>query len=810
MSDGNRAEATASRLDVALDLAANLGWPVFPLHSPITTSKEEADRRCSCKTPGCANVGKHPRTKHGFKDATTELAAIERLWKESPQGNIGIACGVHAGIVVVDIDPRHGGDVTLEGLEAEHGRLPATVETLTGGGGRHLFFQHPGGYIKSREIAAGIDCKADGGYVVAHGSLHGSGNQYAWRPSATPDDLALAPLPPWLLSLMRDEHSPAPTASGAEGRETGKIKAGRRNKALISLGGTMRRRGMCSSAIKAALHAENEAHCEPPLPATEVDEVAASASSYEPGDGDTGNAGRKSQATLLLELIESIDDVELFHDAEGEAYATVPVGDHRETMKIGARGFRDWAAHLFYVQYQKAPGAQGLQDALGTLSGRARFDGPERSVNVRIAQHDASIWFDLCDASWRAVRIGPEGWSVVSGAEVPVKFVRRPGMEALPTPVRGGSIDELRPLLNLPEEHQWTLIIGWLVAAFRPTGPYGVLSVSGEQGTAKSTLCKLLRRLIDPNAADLRRPPRDERDVFIAGKNSWVSAWNNVSGLRDHISDAACALATDGGFATRSLFTNEDETIFTTRRPVLLNGIDEPATRSDLVDRSIQVQLAPIPEERRLEEEVILSRFEAMWPRTLGALLDSVSAALRLKETICLDRKPRMADLAVWVTAAEQTLGWHSGRFMDAYMGSRADAHVEVVESSPVGPALLQLVNAGPFDGTATELLEAINKRIGDERPRGWPENARGMGSALRRLAPDLRAMGMVVELPKKGRGRAKRLEIHLEWVGSERPASTASSAPGAHDGHAEDLADHAGRPEHACSDVHLVGGDAQ
>jgi hypothetical protein len=361
-----------------------------------------------------------------------------------------------------------------------------------------------------------------------------------------------------------------------------------------------------------------------------------------------------------------------------------------------------------------------------------------------------------------------------------VKFIRRDGMLPLPAPVRGGSIEDLRPLMNMTGEDTWTLAMGWLVAAFRPTGPYGVLSVSGEQGSAKSTVCKLLRGLIDPNAAPLRRMPKSERDVFISAGNSRLCVYNNMSGVRPELSDALCALATDGGFATRLLYADDEEAIFTARRPVILNGIEDPASRSDLVDRTISISLPRIPEDQRRTETEILAEYERLRPGVLGAILDAVASALKHQGEVSFPTLPRMADLTIWVTAAEEGLGWQRGRFHAAFMGNRAESHQDVVAASTIGPAVVAMVKAEPFEGTATELLAALNHRRGDKSPpKDWPANYSGMSAALKRLAPNLRATGMIVELPERGQGRQKRRVIRLEYPGDRRSARAAEAPDG-------------------------------
>src|SRR5262249_30438334 len=157
------------------------------------------------------------------------------------------------------------------------------------------------------------------------------------------------------------------------------------------------------------------------------------------------------------------------------------------------------------------------------------------------------------------VEIDANGWQVVD--QSPVKLRRAKAMLALPFPVEGGSVDELRPFLNVADE-DWPLVLAWLVAALRPTGPFPVLCLNVEERSAKSTTTRLLRSLIDPNTAPLRAEPRENRDLAIASNNGWVVALENVSYLPPWLSDALCRLSTGGGFATRTLHTDEDETIF--------------------------------------------------------------------------------------------------------------------------------------------------------------------------------------------------------------------------------------------------------
>jgi putative DNA primase/helicase len=262
-------------------------------------------------------------------------------------------------------------------------------------------------------------------------------------------------------------------------------------------------------------------------------------------------------------------------------------------------------------------------------------------------------------------------------------------------------------------------LVAWLAAACRPHGPYPLLILQGEQGSAKSTTAKLLRRLIDPSTAPLRTPPREERDLVIAANNSWVVAYDNLSGIQPWLSDALCRLATGGGFSTRELYTDSDEVIFDLTRPVILNGIDHLAERPDLADRAIILNLPPIDESARREEADIYRQYEEERPYILGALCTAVSQAMACLPEVRLARKPRMADFAIWATAAEQSCGFQSGAFMSAYAGNRAEAVQETLESDPVSAAIIALINEeqidGQWTGTAQDLLQILDGKVGLE-----------------------------------------------------------------------------------------------
>jgi hypothetical protein len=484
-----------------------------------------------------------------------------------------------------------------------------------------------------------------------------------------------------------------------------------------------------------------------------------------------GTEGKKgpSQSTLLVQIARQ--GVQLFHDDQGQGYVLIllkgkDVADRSEFYKIRSTSFRRWLRRQYLLNKGTVPGAQAVNDAIETIEGFAEFSGELIEPRLRIGSFHGTIWIDLGRDEWEPVIVNDAEWAVISGAIADaVHFVRPKGMLPLPVPEPGGSIEELRTFLNLSSEKDFILIVAWLLGALRPTGPYAVLVLLGEQGSAKSTTARLLKSLIDPTSAVFRSYPREERDLVISASNSWVLNFDNLGGLPSWMSDALCRISTGGGFCTRQLFTDREEIIFNDTRPIILNGITDIVHRHDLIDRCIFVTLPPIPDQRRKLEKELNESFIKAQPRILGALLDSVSMAIRNRSNVKLDSRPRMADFAEWIVAAEPALPWKPGAFLDAYNENRASIHHSALEADLFANALLEWFKGqDEWQGKASDLLVKIEEEAGDSdqkkieslrRKKGWPTDPTRVSVKLRRLSSFLRRVGVEVTFNERsGRGR--------------------------------------------------------
>ena len=450
----------------------------------------------------------------------------------------------------------------------------------------------------------------------------------------------------------------------------------------------------------------------------------------------------------------------LLHDPSSTAFADLTIDGHRETWPIRSRQFRHWLRRRYFEETGSAASAETVRSVLDLLEARAQFDALERRVHIRVAEHDGDTYLDLADSDWRAIQIGPDGWQVVTSP--PVRFRRAAGMLPLPVPQRGGSIEALAAFLNLPAPDEFVLVIAWLLAALQRGGPYPLLVIAGEQGSAKTVLTKILRALIDPNAAPTRALPREERDLMIAANNGHILAFDNLSGLPAWLSDALCRLASGGSFATRQLYTDCDEVLFQAARPAILNGIEDIVCRSDLADRAIFLTLEPIADERRRMERQLWREFEVARPRILGALFDAAAQGLRGLSRVRLERLPRMADFALWATACE-TAFWPPGTFLRVYDANRRAAIEGVIEADPVAVFVREIMAVrSAWAGRASDLLR-VHIAAGEDvldGTTGWPKNPRALAGRLRRCQTFLRTVGIDIAFSREGRTGSRMIRI--------------------------------------------------
>jgi hypothetical protein len=515
---------------------------------------------------------------------------------------------------------------------------------------------------------------------------------------------------------------------------------------------------------------------------TTLEQLAASAPRYAPPPPE--KKGPLSKPDALARLA---DRAELFRTPDGEAFARVPDvaqseggapvsggAEHWETHPLRSSAFAGWLEFQYWKANSRAAGQNAIQETIDLLSARARYEGGVRPVFLRVGhaeetEYDAAgtphphtvLYVDLGSESWEAVRIDASGWQIV--ADPPVAFRRTSGMGELPRPTRPGNLELLRRHTGIEEDDQFALLLAFIVGSYHPDGPYPLLNLVGEQGAGKSFKSQIVRSLIDPSQVPTRSEPRSEQDLVIGAKNSHVLCFDNLSGIAPWLSDALCRISTGGGFGTRRLHTNDEEVLFYGKRPAILNGIDDIATRPDLAQRSITITLPAIPKRKRVPESVLVPAMDADRPAILGGIFDALSAALRYQAGIT-GPFPRMADFARWAMAAERAFPVEQGTFRRAYDEVQTAAVHLGIENDVVASGIVAFIaSGGPWEGTTAELLGELRDRLpsSDKPPRGFPTSPQSMTKRLRRIAPLLREVGIEREdLPREAGTGTRRFKL--------------------------------------------------
>lgn len=485
-----------------------------------------------------------------------------------------------------------------------------------------------------------------------------------------------------------------------------------------------------------------EIECAVPTPAAVVETVALEhRQQTEPKTVElkTPAEEKPSQAERLVSMAQEMFCLGQSH--KHEPFAVRRNGPHVASWLSGNGGsLRDEIAFEYRKRFKGVMNATAFTDALATLRGEAMNMEPQ-VVWIRVGPYANGIVLDLGTLDGSAVVVDATGWRIVERS--PILFQRTALSGALPKPIKGGSLNSLRDLLNVSST-TWSILLGYMVAALIPEMPHPILMLGGGQGTGKSTAAKFICKLLDPSDAILKSQPRDPESWATMASNCWTIAIDNVSSISPWMSDAFCKAVTGDGFIKRSLYTNNDLSVLSFLRVIMLTSIDAGALRGDLGERLVLVDLEPIHESKRKTDKELNRMYDAAQPAILGALLDLLVQVMSKLETVKVPRLPRMADFARVLAAMDAATGMGSLAIYET-QGNRIAG--EVIESDPYGSAIVRFMSTRKdWSGTAQELLDAITPF---DAGREWTINGRKLSAQLKRLEPALLVEGVQVIPPR-------------------------------------------------------------
>jgi hypothetical protein len=464
-------------------------------------------------------------------------------------------------------------------------------------------------------------------------------------------------------------------------------------------------------------------------------------------DDETGatKGGKKSLATRTVKIAEE-EVEELFHDQHGEPWARFKIGDHYEHYPLEGRPVRDLISKFIWEQEGTAIYREALKAATAVLSAKARFEGNGYLLHTRCAWHEGAIWVDLSNDKWQAVKITPQGWEVVDNP--PILFRRFPHQRPMEVGTPQETLD-LNQWLNVKEEDDRVLLHVWLVTDFIPEIPHPVVIFHGPQGSAKTTHSKMIKAIVDPQEAEVLSVPRDVGELAQVLMHHHLCVFDNLSSLPGWISDSLSRAVSGDGFSKRKLYTDSDDIVFRYRRCLVLNGINVVATRPDLLDRSIIMELDRL-RTMKTEEEVWGGFSEAL-PDIRATIFSTLARAMEAKSNASLGALPRMADFAMWGHAAASVMEIEKNLFLRIYHSNIGRQFSLIIEDSPIASALVAFMeNREEWKGQPGDLLQELAETaeyVGiNTKGKGWPSQPNGLTRQLRRLKITLEAVGLGVE----------------------------------------------------------------
>jgi hypothetical protein len=450
--------------------------------------------------------------------------------------------------------------------------------------------------------------------------------------------------------------------------------------------------------------------------------------------------------------------------------------------------------------------SHSLKDAIGILAAQAEFDNEPIKLNLRVAAVESgskTTWYyDLTNKKWEFIEITSDGWRIVSNKVIFRRYTNQLPQGYPSREYPSDIFEKFLGLLNLKvkeenkvEEYK-LLLKCYIICLFVPEIPKAVLMPHGHQGSAKTTLFEFIKMLADPSIVRTLSFPRDVNELIQQLSHNHVAYYDNISELPDWVSDQICRAVTGSGSSKRVLYTDDEDFIRNLKRCIGLNGINLAATKADLLDRGLVLQLLRIDDTKRRKIRDLEKEFEAIKPQLLGYVLDILVKVLKWKEAqkqLNLRKLPRMADFAECCEIISRCMNIRDNAFIEAYNENIRLQVQELIEASQIAMCVIQLIAPDEKDGedkvwtgTATSLLSelediALELKI-NVNGKYWPKAPNHLSRRLNDVAATLREVGVEVEWSKANHGKSRIITIRKVSSPSSPSSPTPSHAQNSSD----------------------------
>jgi hypothetical protein len=460
---------------------------------------------------------------------------------------------------------------------------------------------------------------------------------------------------------------------------------------------------------------------------------------------------KTKQSEIIIEIAKKMCK-QFFHDQFNTAYAVVVLGDHTEVIALDNKRFKNYICGIYYETKNSVPNAESIKGAINVLKYEADFKGDMIPLQLRVASYDSddSILYDLTNKDWDIVRITAEGWNIEKS---PIIFRRYSNQLPQVFPSRDYEqdvFDQFINLVNVKDDDNKLLLKCYIIALFVPGIQKAIQMLHGDQGAAKTTFQELEKMLVDPSSILTLAFPRDTNEFIQKLAHNYIAYFDNVSHIPDWISDILCRAVTGSGFSKRQLWTDDDDIVYNFIRCVGFNGINLAATKADLLDRGLIIQLSKISKKDRRLRSDILSEFYELRPKLLGYIFNILVKVLGTMSSVELDELTRMADFAKICETISRCMGNKDNAFIDAYNRNIQLQTEQVLESNIIAPIIVKFMeDKSKWTGSATELLgymEPIAEQMRiNTRSRGYPKSPNALSKKLNEIKATLGEIGISI-----------------------------------------------------------------
>lgn len=465
---------------------------------------------------------------------------------------------------------------------------------------------------------------------------------------------------------------------------------------------------------------------------------------------------KETQEEIILGIADKLD---IYRTNMDEVYVKLNINNRISHLNVGSDKFKRWITLEYYSKTKRMPSTENIGKAVNLIKAKSMLQD-QVTIGKRCSVIDENIYYDLMNNKGEVVKVSKDGWTITTNSEC--IFDSNTSMKEQVRPIEYESLDILDKYFRYKDTNHLILQKIALVSLFIDNIQRPICVLHGEKGSAKTSTMKLIRNIVDPSSVPTTSLPRTVDDLAVTLSNQYLICFDNIDRISNDISDLLCTAVTGGGYAKRKLYTDSEQQVMYFKKGIVLNGINVVATRPDLLDRCILLELERIPSSERIGENELNKRIEEDMPKILGAIFTIISKAMNKYKSIKLKDLGRLTDFTRWGYAIAEVSGIGGDVFLKAYLNNQNDSNYEAIQSNPVGEAIIKFMESNrKWDGTSTELLKELIKVAEEENinvsSSGWPKAANSLSRRLNEIKSNLQDIGISIQIVK---GKERKIII--------------------------------------------------